>query len=283
MITKMEVFSASPSAPELPLGGFMPNDDPVQIKNIEGLGPVKAEITSTAYATGRGELPQGSFVGKRNIVLTLGFNPNWAEQQTMSSLRQILYRYLMPQQWTKLRFFSQELPTVDIEGIVESIEPNIFSQDPEVQVSILCHKPDFVEADATILTGVVDDGTIETVFNYIGTIPTGFELLVEQSLANPTYSGELSIVVKSPILPQIFEVTPVSVDGTEYFKLSTVKNARRVQSIGTADGAITNLLSGLTAISVWPQLEPGENVFSIAASESGQAWTLAYFNRFGGL
>lgn len=283
MITKMEVFSASPSAPVLPLGGFMPNDDPVQIKNIDGLGPVKAEITSTPYATGRGELPQGSSVGKRNIVLTLGFNPDWEQQQTMSSLRQILYRYLMPQAWTKLRFFSQELPTVDIEGIVESFEPNIFSQDPEVQVSILCHKPDFVESDVTILSGLVDDGTIETVFDYIGTTPTGFELRVDKTEANPAYTGDLEIVVKSPVKPQTFEVASVTIDAAKYFKLSTVRNAKRVQSISVVGGVATNLLSSMSDISVWPQLEPGENVLSVGALENGQAWTLAYFNRFGGL
>lgn len=261
----------------------MPNDDPVQIKNIDGLGPVKAEITSTPYATGRGELPQGSSVGKRNIVLTLGYNPDWAAEQTMSSLRQILYRYFMPQQWTKLRFFSQELPTVDIEGEVESFEPNIFSQDPEVLISILCHKPDFVEPDVTLLTGVVDDGTIETVFDYIGTVATGFELRIDKTDTNPAYTGDIEIVVKSPVDPQTFEAANVTVDAAKYFKLSTVRNAKRVSSIGVATGDVTNLLSSMSDLSVWPQLEPGENVVSVGALENGQAWKLAYFNRFGGL
>lgn len=283
MITKVEVFSEQPDAPELPLGGFMPNDDPVQIKNIEGLGPVKADIASTQSASGRGEIPQGSSTGKRNIVLTLGLNPDYTALQSMASLRQILYRYLLPENWTKLRFYSDELPPVVIEGVTESFEPNMFSQDPEVQVSIICHKPDFVEEDATIYTGVVDDGTIEFEFDYIGTIPTGFELRIDAAVANPSYTGALDITMLSQLLPQLFEVDPVTIDGTKYFKLSTMQSKKRVQNILVATGEETNLLADVSASSVWPKIKPGQNVLSVAAEETGQAWTLAYFNRFGAM
>lgn len=275
----MEVFSSQTDAPELPLGGFMPNDDPVQIKNIDGLGPVKAEIASTPFATGRGEVYQGSSVGKRNIVMTLGYNPDWAGQQTIASLRQTLYRYFMPQHWTKLRFYTQELPTVDIEGYVESFEPNIFSQDPEVQISVLCHKPDFIDTNATIIEGVVDNGEIEQEFDYIGSVETGFELLVKETDDNPDYTGSLVVLVQN----QIFEIDPILVNATKYFKLSTIRNAKRANTVAIADGALTNLLSGISGSSVWPVINPGKNVLSVIAAETGQAWTLAYFNRFGGL
>src|SRR3954454_24463935 len=124
MITRMAVLSPQPSVPELPLGRFMPNNEVIQIRNIEGLGPVKSDISKTPYATGRGDLFQGSSTGTRNIVLTLGLNPNWATQ-TMTSLRQLLYRYFMPENWVSLRFVSDELPLVGIRGIVEGFEPNL--------------------------------------------------------------------------------------------------------------------------------------------------------------
>jgi hypothetical protein len=275
----MECFSSQANAPELPLGGFMPNDDPVLIKNIDGLGPVKAELTSTTFATGRGELYQGGSIGKRNIVLTLGFNPDWAGQQTMFSLRQLLYRYFLPQEWTKLRFYTQELPPVDIEGIVESFDPNIFSQDPEIQISILCHNPDFIDTNATIIEGVVDDGTIEQEFEYIGTADTGFELVVKHTTDNPVYTGNLIVLMRG----QVFEVDPIEVDADQYFKLSTIPHAKRIQTVQYTDGALTNLLSGVSDISVWPLIKPGNNVLSVISSENDQSWTLAYFNRFAGL
>ena len=282
VITKMEAYSQWASAPELPLGGFMPSDDPIQVRNIDGIGPVKADITTTEYASGRGALLNGTSTGQRNIVLTLGLNPDWTSQ-SMSSLREMLYAYFMPEQWTKLRFFRDDYPPADIEGWVESFEPNIFSQDPEIQVSIICPKPDFVEADATILTGTVDDGSTENVFNYVGNVATGFELKVESSAAKAAYTGNLVVITKSPTLPQTFEVDGVTVDATKYFKLSSVQNGKQCMNVAEADGALTNLLELMTDESVWPMLNPGENSVTIAAASPGQTWTLAYFNRFGGL
>jgi hypothetical protein len=283
VITKVEVFSPQPDAPTLPLGGDMPFDDPVFIRNIDGLGPVKADIARTPFASGRGALYQGSTTPDRNIVFTLGFNPDWEGLQTIASLRQILYRYFMPEQWCKLRFFSQELPDVDIEGYVESCEPNMFSQDPEMQVSIICPKPDFIEVDATIYNGVVDDGTLELVFDYSGTIDTGYELRVDFTADNPDYNGPITITHTAFQEDQMFKVDPVQVDGLRYFKMSSVANAKRVQNVTKADGTLTNLLAVMTGDSVWPVLKPGENVLKVAASENGQAWTMAYFNRYGGL
>ena len=283
MITRMEVLNWHTAAPELPLGGFMPNDDPVQILNIEGLGPVTAAISSSPFATGRGELYQGASTGKRNIVLTLGLNPNW-EDQTISSLRQLLYKYLLPEQWTRLRFFSDHLPTVDIAGVVETFEPNIFSQDPEIQVSILCPKPDFVDVDATFLTGQVDEpGTDELEIDYIGTVATGFELRILSSGVLESYSGNLIVRNKTISIAQAFQVLAVSIDPEKYLSLNTVKSTRWIRNVFTEEDLAINILAKMATNSVWPELNPGENLFSVEAAEPGQYWVLAYFNRFGGL
>lgn len=283
MITRVEIFSPQPDAPTLPLGGTLPFDDPVFIRNIDGLGPVKADIATTPFASGRGELYQGSTTPKRNIVMTLGFNPDWEGEQTIAVLRQSLYRYMMPENWTKLRFSSQELPNLDIEGYVESFEPNMFSEDPEIQVSIICPKPDFIEADATIYDGVVDDGTLELVFEYAGTIDTGYEMRIDSTEDNPNYTGAMILTHTAFAEDQMFKVDPITVDGLRYFKMSSVANAKRVQSVTKADGTLTNLLAVLAGDSVWPRLRPGENTLKVAAAENGQAWTMAYFNRYGGL
>lgn len=293
MIQKMEIFSQVPGAPELLLSGFYgPSDDPVVMRNIEGLGPVKADISSTPLASGRGEVPQGSSTGKRNIVLTLGLNPDWAGSQTMSSLRQQLYRYLLPEQWTKLRIYSDELPVVDIEGIVESFEPNIFSQDPELQVSILCHQPDFIAVEADIHVEPIIDAWSPHTFEYVGTVPTGFELQIDPTTdamltggPNEAYTGSLTITLDSDLdpVPQVFTVDPVTIDADKYFKLSTIQNDKRVQSIAVVDGIRTNLLGGMSAESVWPKINLGINRIKVEAAEDGQKWTLAYFTRFGAL
>jgi hypothetical protein len=282
VIQRLEVFSSQPDAPVLPLGGFMPSDDPVQVRGVDGLGPVKANIASTPLATGRGEQYQGTTTGKRNIILSLGLNPNW-QDHTMATLRQLLYRYFMPEDWLKLRFTSDHLPVVDIEGYVESFEPNMFSEDPEVQISIICPKPDFIQTDASIIYGTVDDGTQEYAFEYIGTIDVGYELRIEASIPNLAYSGDLTINTRAFGEDQSVTIEDIVVDTTKYFRFCSVRNAKRVGSVAVSDGIFTNQLGKMTNESVWPVLKPGENVITVAADEPLQTWTLVYFNRYGGL
>jgi hypothetical protein len=282
----MEAFSAQLSAPVLQMaGGDMAANDQVQIRDIQGLGPVKADVSSTALATARGEHYQGSSVGKRNIMLTLGLNPDWAVQD-MAVLRQQLYSYFIPQQWCKLRFFSSHLPVVEIEGICEDVQPNIFSQDPELEISILSHKPDFVDADPTLMDGVLSDVLTQLPFTYTGQVSTGFELTVKATAPRPNYTGGFNFILQSPSIPQTFELlTPVTVDATQYLKLTTIQGRRRIQNIRVADGVATNLMNKMAVGSVWPEILPGANELTIGvnAGLTGQKFQFAYFNRYAGL
>lgn len=281
MIKRIEIVSSYSNAPALPLSSdFMPNNDPVQIRSIEGLGPVKAEISSTPFATGRGELYQGSSTGKRNIVMTLGLNPNWADQ-TMTSLRQLLYRYFMVESWVTLRFVTDELPVVRITGVVETFEPNIFSQDPEIQISILCPKPDFVDVATTLIHGTVDS-SLEVEIEYNGSVLSGFELRVMSSSAVSSYSGDMYVANMSAGLYQEFSLHAVTVNPDQYLELNTVRSTRHVYNILTATSTPINILAKMVQASNWPELLPGTNLFKVGADAAGQDWTLAYFNRFGG-
>jgi len=272
---------------EFPLVGVLESSDPLQIRNIDGLGPVKADIASTPFATGRGAFHQGDSTGVRNIVLTVGLNPDWADQ-SVAALRQMLYAYFMPEKWTRLSFFSDELSQVDIDGVVESFEPNIFSQDPEIQVSILCHRPDFIDPNEKLVTGIVpnslvDGAPIQTVINYEGTAPTGFELRVKLVHPKPIYLGRLIVVNQGPTIYETFEMDEITLDVAHYFMLTTIKTARRVEEIYPADNWRGNLLANMKGGSKWPELKPGENTFSVGAEQSGLKYELRYYNRFGGL
>jgi hypothetical protein len=295
LITSMEVISTQPDIPELPLSGFMPNHDPVQIRNIEGLGPVKSGIASTPFATGRGDLFQGASIEKRNIVITFGLNPNWADQ-SMTSLRQLLYRYFMTGFWTELRFFSDGLPTVYIRGVVESCEPNIFSQDPEMQVSVICPKPDLIDLETSVLTGstkVISEGWDDVIWtnlsyaslvypetenlDYIGTAPSGFLLRVEDA-----YTGPLMIFNATPDGYQFLSLTGVLVNSTQRLDVNTVRSVRYVHNVDTASEAAVNILAKMDKISDWPEFHPGANRFVVFATASIE-WQIGFFNRFGGL
>ena len=95
MLTSLEIKTPLVVSSPFELSNASILSDPLQILNIDGLGPVDASILSTPYATLDGETYVGSSVGKRNITLTLGLNPYWTEYSISSDLRQFKQQLIL--------------------------------------------------------------------------------------------------------------------------------------------------------------------------------------------
>lgn len=293
MLTKVEVDSQIPGVGTLSLDLLDPTDNQIHVRDIEGLGPVKADIATTPYSDD-GELYQGSSKGKRNIVMKLGLNPSGLDQR-MSTLRHILYKYFGTQSRVVLRFFSDDMPTVEIMGYSESLEPNIFSKDPEIQVSVLCPNPDFVSVNVETLTGTIYPETVMSI-EYDGDVPTGFEitadivdmvggisdLYADNYVITMTYAGESKRI----------KVVLVDTSSQYDFYLSSLRGFKRVRYIHKVDGSIQNITRRIYDPSFWPLLWPGTNQMSTRVDRHQDAppmdtsirnWVMTYRNRYGGL
>lgn len=294
MLTKIVATNIHALTLELPFDSDLIALNPLQVRNVQGLGPVKATISTLPFGSVDGESYMGSSVGKRNIILTIGLNPNWVDQ-SIESLRALLYQFFMAKAMVNLQFFTTHLPTVQITGYVESFEPNIFSKDPEIQISIICPDPDFVAIASTVVTGIVDDNVIGgTVIgpydhNYTGTMPTGFTLKVESSVARPTYTGFVwtSIINLADSLNRTFIEFTGTINTTAFARLSSEKGNKYAKQFAVSSGLQSaDYLSTVTfpgAIVKWPELLPGSNRIVVQEGSTGQIWTLTYFARFGGL
>jgi hypothetical protein len=267
--------------PALPLNeGGDAGSDPIQILDAKGLEPVKAAITTTPFGAFDGEAFVGSTIGKRNIVLSIGLNPDWSIQ-SIEELRQLLYNYFMPKLLVELRFHSTNFPTTRIQGYVESMDPNIFAKNPTIEVSIICPIPDFIAIDETTVTGITNDGTSLTEIEYIGSVSAGLELKVTQAVGTP---GEDSIQlnVVSENLPQSF-VARGNLTPDIRWEMSTLMSSKYVRSVSQSLGTITNYLNNVAFDAVWPRLQPGVNKVAVVTPVVGQNWELTYHARFGGL
>lgn len=281
MLTKVEIFGLRSLAPTLPLveGGAAGND-PIQLLDVVGLEPVKAEITTSPYGAYDGDALVGSSVGKRNIVMKFGLSPDW-HTQTVGELRQLLYNYFMPKLNTRLRFTSSYLPVCQIDGIVESIEPNIFAQDPQVAVSIICPSPYFVAMSEETVTGLTSDGTQFTTIQYPGSVPTGFNLKVTRAIGTPG-KDIIQLILQTEYTPVVFRAKGL-LTPTDRFEMSTVPGRKYTQSVSITTGVITNELNSVAIDEPWPQLFPTENRLAIFTPVPNQDWELSYLARFGGL
>lgn len=284
MLTNVEVYSSWSSAPDLPLMmGVGEDEDPLQIRGFDGIEPVTATVNTSPYGSLDGEFYTGSSVGKRNIVMTVGFNPDWINH-TVASLREKMYGYFMSKQPVTLRFFRDDGPPVQIDGITESCKPNIFSQDPEMQVSVICPMPDFIAVSPSVLEGTAKPAADVVEFTAVSTVPTT-ALLEITALAGDatTYDGTL-IFERKTLAPgaELFTVT-----GTVAAAITTRIDSKRGNKLAQVDygSEKTNILNSMTADSVWPRITPGTNKVRVilAAGAADKHWKLTYFDRFGGL
>lgn len=279
MLTALRAYSSWRTAPLLPLSeGGRPDTDLIQIRSVDGLGPVKGTINTTPYGSVDGEAFAGTSIPARNIVITLGLNPDW-DVWTMGKLRRLLYAYFMPKLAVRLLFESDDMPPVEISGYVESCEPGLFSKDEEIQISIVCPDPYFTAIDPTVITGVSSDGSDPTEVEYGGSIETGINVEVSQA-ALPA-PASISIQVGDQLSTHFRVVT--SVTATKYLVMNSLIGQKYVRTIEQGTGLITNLLSWVEDGYTWPVLQPGTNEFSVITNAGVQDWQLTFYERFGGL
>lgn len=282
MITKVRAFSSWRSAPTLLLSDDdRAESDLIQIRGIEGLDPIKATVNTSPYGAVDGASYVGTSILTRNIVLTLHPNPDWNDW-TFESLRRLIYSYFMSGRSTRLVFESDDMPPVEISGIVEDVGAVMFSKDPEFTVSIICPDPYFTALEPIVFTGqsIRADGDV-TEIEYNGTIEAGITVSVTSATApNPT---DIGIQIGDPLIA--YFAVFATVDPTKYVEMSSVPLRKFVQSVAVGSGVITSLLSNVHVIEggLWPTLQPGVNEFAVVTDQGVQDWALSVFERFGGL
>lgn len=284
MLTNVEVYSSWSSAPDLPLQvGVGEDEDPLQIRDIKGLGPVKATITTTELAQ-RGSFPTGSNTPGRNIVMEVGYNPDWIEH-TPSSLRQKLYGYFMPEQPVTLRFFRDDGPPVEIDGFAEDCDPSIFDQDPTMHISVICPDPDFVAVSPSIVEGTAKVAPDSVDFTAVSNIATSALLEITAAEGDETTYDGLITFERKTLKPgaELFVI-----EGTVAEGILVRIDSKRGNKLAQVDYGPeqTNILNSMTDESMWPQITPGTNkvkVFLVDGVGDEKHWKLTYFDRFGGL
>lgn len=289
MLTEVKAYSSWEQAPTLLLEeNGSAETDLIQVREITGLDPVKASVNVSPFGSVDGSAYVGSDVVSRNIVLTLRPNPDW-DDWTYEALRRLIYSYFMPKRPTRLDFESSEVPPVTISGIVEAVEVNHFSNDPEMQVSVICPDPYFTAIDPLSVYGNAvrpgDPGELAPIITYEGSVEAGMYVQISQnSGANPT---KLGVVVNNPttgeIVSSIDLTAPVS--PTVYFEMSSVPMRKYVQNVDLTTGVITNLLSkaNIHEGSKWPVMHPGRNEVVVYTDAGVQDFEIRYYPRYGGL
>lgn len=274
MLERMEVSNGIGDALSLPLEDV---SDGFIVRDIEGLDPVKATIVSSKFAMRNGVKYQASHTGERNIVITLGLEPDYTTA-TVRDLRKRLYKFFMPQQLVNLQFFHTDMPPVEIVGRAESFTASPFSQDPSGVISILCEKSPFYELSDTTIVGTTSTDPFSAAHPYSGSIETGIKLSIAITRASSGFT--------------IFQAHPDGIENAFEFAMDLLagdvveintnpgsKGARLIR-----DGVVSSALRGVSTTSDWLMLYPGANHLRIYEPGTPPlAYSLSYVKKYGGL
>lgn len=255
------------------------------VKEVEGLDPVKATLVSSSFANMDGEQYHTSRREARNIKIKLGLEPDWAAED-VKNLRDQLYDFFMPKTKALLGFHMFDVhatnileQTLDaqIEGRIESFDSAMFTDEPEVDISLMCFDPDFYNPTEVIFDGMSVSDLTETVLPYTGSVETGatFTLLVNRDLPaftiyhRPADETLRTLDFSYPLLAgDVLQIS--SVFGSKFVKL-------------TRAGVESSVLWAMSPQSSWLELQPGDNNIRVYAGGAPVPYTIGYLTKYGGL
>lgn len=273
MLTKVEVLAATGQVLSLPLADL---ETGYLIQDIDGLDPVKASLVTSRFGQLDGTRYQASRRENRNLVFDLKFQPAQA-QTPVEILRRRLYAYFMPKSVVTLTFFVDDVAFAVISGRVESFESPKFTQEPEATISILCFDPDFYAPASVVFPGSTVSGITEAEVEYSGTVETGFlfRLMLDRNL------NEFQIYNNTPLGETlIFEFIGELLSG-DILEISTVGGSKYARV--TRGGSEMSFLYGVSPMSNWINLFPGENKIRVQASGEPIPYEIIYKAKYGGL
>lgn len=259
------------------------------ITTITGLGPGKSNINTTEISTSDGSLYNFSRVPNRNIVISLRYLGN----DSIEDVRQMSYKYFPIKK--KLRLLIEtDNRLAEIDGYVESNEPEIFSKEEGADISIICPYPFFYSADGDGMQTTVFSG-VEPLFEFPFSNESLSDPLLEMGeIHNRTdnaviYNGDVEtgiiitihamgeasgITIYNTLTREIMEIdtdkiatlTGSGIIAGDDIIISTVKGDKYAKLIRAGDEI--NILNCMDKNTDWFQLSKGDNVF-VYTAETG--------------
>lgn len=195
---------------------LMGNRDMFIVERIDGLNPPPATINTNNIYGMDGSRLNSHYLGTRNIVVTMRLRGD------QEASRQELYQFIDSN--VPVRFYFQNRNrNVYIDGIVESIEDDMFVQTQSMMASIICPDPYFRDVSETVVE--------------LENSRSGFEFPFSINLGEPiefgTYEAGRSTEVISDTQTEIsFEIEITPRKNLVYFDYIMVQNILTGEKIG---------------------------------------------------
>lgn len=243
--------------------------------SVGGLTPPTATINTAVIATSDGAVFNSSRVGMRNIVLTI------APLNSVETSRINLYTYFKSKQYIKL-YLENNTRSVWIDGYIESIDGDLYSDAEQMQISIICPDPYFKDTE----TGHYTFSNVVSLFQFPFAIEETPGIPISQLNAfvriavNNNSDDETGVLIHMIANGAVTNPTIYNTTTNENFSLDiTLQNGDEInidtrrgkKSVTLTRNAVTtNILNDMTQDSEWLNLIVGDNIFTYTAASGAQ-------------
>ena len=251
------------------------NNPNYTVYKIEGLNPPQATINSSVNTTTDGSSINSVRLENRNIVIYMTIEGD------IEANRINLYKYFPVKKSVKL-YFKNYTRDIYIEGNVELIECDLFTNKQIAQISIICPKPYFKDVQNLITTF----GDVSSMFEFPFSISkngieiSGITTNQRRSIIN-TGDIETGVIIKlfstgtvvNPVIYDVLKRTQLKLNFTllasDTIVINTNVGEKSIELI--RDGVTYNAMGYMAQDSTWFILEAGDNVFTYDA-DSGNSY-----------
>ena len=274
MLTQVDIQNVTGATLSLPMAGGSPG---YLVKDLEGLGLVKATLTSTDNAQTDGAQLQGARRDPRNITGKIGFLPDYITN-TVQSLRANLYDYLAPMSNVVMSFYDDGVIFANIAATVESLDDTRFTNDPEMDFSVMCYGVDFISPDSVVVEGDTVTDTTSTIIDYEGSTDVGFifVLAVNRTMTSLSLSN-----TRPDNIVQTLNLEGLDLISGDTLTICSIPGQKSITR--NRVGNVTSALYSLDSASTWPSLRKGINLFRAQVSGAAVPWSLEYMAKYAGL
>lgn len=242
------------------------NESDFQILSVQGLNPPNAQINTSKIAGLDGSKFNSSTMNERNLVIMIKLRGDIEKNRIR------LYSFFRSKEWCKF-YYKNNSRNVYIEGYVESIECDLFSNKEIIQVSIICPNPYFKGVEE-----IIDDISKSVAvfeFPFAINLP-GIELsTIDDSKITNVFNdseSETGVIITINVLGTASTIQIKSTSSGEIFTLNydfvendriTIDTNKGKKSVSLLRNATTiNLFSAVKKGSTFFQLDIGNNFFS---------------------
>lgn len=234
------------------------------VTSISGLTRPQTNINVSTGGTSDGTFFNSARVNQRNIVISVTLNGDIEEN------RNYLYR-VFPLKKPCWVFFENKVRSVKIQGYVEILDSNLFTERQAVQISIICPRPYFesLQEIATLISR--DASNFEFPFSIEEGEPEPISELLDSPLAIINNSGDVECgwVINSTLPTGFTGLKIINSTTGEFIEFNYTFNVGDIVQISTVEGDLfakvkrgsltINILGYITQGSTWFKLPTGRN------------------------